>query len=115
MTNDWRNAHVVPLFKKGEKYDPGNYRPFPRTAVLCKIMEHNIICKNIMHHLEDNNILFANQQQPISSHRRKSWRIMRHIEYIIHESQLYFVSFPNSCSVYGSIHGSHETRSRPSD
>ena len=44
MTNDWRNAHVVPLFKKGEKYDPGNYTPFPLTAVLCKIMEH-IICQ----------------------------------------------------------------------
>ena len=30
------------------------------TAVLCKIMEH-ISYKNIMHHLDDNNILFANQ------------------------------------------------------
>ena len=60
LPNDWRNAHVVPVFEKGEKHDPCNYRPVSLTAVLCKIMEH-IIYRNIMNHLEDNDILFANQ------------------------------------------------------
>ena len=60
LPNDWRNAHVVPVFEKGEKHDPCNYRPVSLTAVLCKIMEH-IIYRNIMRHLEDNDILFANQ------------------------------------------------------
>ena len=58
--NDWGNAHVVPVFKKGGKHDTCNYRPVSLTAVLCKIMEH-IIYKNVMHDLENNNILFANQ------------------------------------------------------
>ena len=39
-SKDWRNAHVIPVFKKGEKHDPCNYRPVSLTAVLCKIMEH---------------------------------------------------------------------------
>lgn len=60
LPNDWRNVHVVPVFKKGEKHDTCDYRPVSLTAVLCKIMEH-VIYKNIMHHLDDNNILFANQ------------------------------------------------------
>ena len=35
------------------------------------------------------------------------------ILYIIHESLLHFMSFPDSYSVYWLIHGSHETASRP--
>ena len=37
----------------------------------------------------------------ISIHRLQCQRITRHSEYIIHESRLYFMSFPDSRSVYG--------------
>jgi len=36
----WKLANVVPVFKKGKKEDPGNYRPITLTSG--KIME-NII------------------------------------------------------------------------
>jgi len=36
---DWKTASISPLFKKGAKSDPGNYRPVSRTSVVCKIME----------------------------------------------------------------------------
>ena len=49
----------------------------------------------------------------ISIHRLQLERIMRHSEYIIHESRLYSMSFPDSRSVFRSIHGSRETPSRP--
>ncbi|XP_048575386.1 uncharacterized protein LOC5499458 [Nematostella vectensis] len=60
LPEDWTKAQVVPIFKKGVKHDPCNYRPVSLTTVLCKLMEH-VIYKNIMEHLENNNILFANQ------------------------------------------------------
>ena len=60
LPEDWRNAHVVPIFKKGAKHDPSNYRPVSLTAVLCKLMEH-VVYKDIMNHLENFDILFANQ------------------------------------------------------
>ena len=75
LPNDWRNAHVVPVFKKGEKRDPCNYRPVSLTAVLCKIMEH-IIYRNIMHHLEDNDIFFANQHGFRKNHSCESQLIL---------------------------------------
>ena len=75
LPKDWRNAHVVPVFKKGEKYDPCNYRPVSLTAVLCKIMEH-LIYRNIIHHLEDNETLFANQHGFRKNHSCESQLIL---------------------------------------
>ena len=43
---DWTKANVSPIFKKGDKSDPANYRPISLTCVLCKVMEH-IIASNI--------------------------------------------------------------------
>ena len=56
----WKHAYVTPIFKKGSKAQPGNYRPISLTSVVCKTMEH-IIVSQIMKHLEDHNILSDNQ------------------------------------------------------
>ena len=42
--------------KKGDKHQAENYRPISLTCVSCKLLEH-IICRHLMKHLEDNNIL----------------------------------------------------------
>ena len=36
---DWRKANVGPIFKKGPKYIPGNYRPVSLTSIVCKLLE----------------------------------------------------------------------------
>ena len=38
----WKTALVVPIFKKGNKKDPGNYRPVSLTCICSKILEHII-------------------------------------------------------------------------
>ena len=42
----WKEANVSPIFKKGDKSDPANYRPISLTCVLCKVLEH-IVASNL--------------------------------------------------------------------
>ena len=56
VPEDWKQALVAPIFKKGDKSTPANYRPISLTSVCCKIMEH-IMHSQIMQHMEDLNIL----------------------------------------------------------
>ncbi|KAK4818853.1 hypothetical protein QYF61_020072 [Mycteria americana] len=57
---DWRLANVTPIFKKGWKEDPGNYRPVSLTSVLGKLMEQ-IILSAITRHVENNQGLKPSQ------------------------------------------------------
>ncbi|CAM4667170.1 unnamed protein product [Lepidochelys kempii] len=50
---DWRVANIVPIFKKGKKSDPGNYRPVSLTSVVCKVLE-KILKKKVVKDIEVN-------------------------------------------------------------
>ena len=56
VPNEWRHAHVIPVFKKGRRADPLNYRPISMTCIASKILEH-IICHDVNNFLDVNNIL----------------------------------------------------------
>ena len=56
----WRTANVCPVYKKGKKYDPINYRPISLTCISCKLMEH-IVTSNIMTHASEQNIMYPLQ------------------------------------------------------
>ena len=43
IPDDWVNAHVSPIYKKGGVHFADNNRPVSLTSVSCKILEH-IIC-----------------------------------------------------------------------
>ena len=60
VPNQWREANVTPIFKKGDRHNPANYRPVSLTSIICKLQEH-IIAKSIMKHLEHNDILVESQ------------------------------------------------------
>ena len=60
VPQDWRTAHISPVFKKGERYRPENYRPISLTSVPGKILEH-IVVHNVMTFAEKNNIFCREQ------------------------------------------------------
>ena len=60
VPEDWRTAYVTPVYKKGERYKPENYRPISLTSIPCKIMEH-IVVSHIMNHAENHNIIGSEQ------------------------------------------------------
>ena len=51
-----KKANVSPIFKSGEKTDPGNFRPVSVTSVVGKIFER-VIKNHIEAHISDNNIM----------------------------------------------------------
>ncbi|KAK4828011.1 LOW QUALITY PROTEIN: hypothetical protein QYF61_022788 [Mycteria americana] len=53
---DWRLANVMPIYKKGQKEDLGNYRPVSLTSVPGKVMEQ-IIVSAITQHVQDNQVI----------------------------------------------------------
>ena len=39
IPKEWKVAEVTAIFKKGNKQEPGNYRPVSLTSISCKILE----------------------------------------------------------------------------
>ena len=56
VPNDWKKANVTPIFKKGSKGNPGNYRPVSLTSIVCMIME-SCIRDSIVAHLTINSLI----------------------------------------------------------
>ena len=50
---DWKSAHVIPLFKAGDKSFPYNYRPVSLLSCVSKHLE-KIVFKHIFNHLQGN-------------------------------------------------------------
>ena len=60
IPSDWKIAEVRPIFKKGSKTSPGNYRPVSLTSIICKVFEGFV--RNVLYkHLVDNNLLSEEQ------------------------------------------------------
>ena len=53
---DWKLANVTPIFKKGSKSLPSNYRPISLTSVVCKMLE-TLIRDKLVNHLEENKLI----------------------------------------------------------
>ena len=60
LPNDWKKANIVPVFKKGSRFEVGNYRPISLTSVICKVME-SLLKEHIVDHLDKNNLIHNTQ------------------------------------------------------
>ena len=56
IPQDWKRAHIVPVFKGGDKSNVENYRPVSLTSLVCKTLE-SIIKDNIVEFLDENDII----------------------------------------------------------
>ena len=56
VPQQWKLANIVPIFKKGCRSSPENYRPVSLTSIISKLME-KIISKQMMEHILVNDIL----------------------------------------------------------
>ena len=65
--NDWRVAKLTPLFKKGLKSDPNNYRPISVIPVVSNIFE-KIVYNQLYNYLDDNKSLLGCQSRFHSLH-----------------------------------------------
>ena len=81
VPDEWRQANVSPVFKKGEKYDAANYRPVSLTCICCKTLEH-ILVSNINKHLALDSII-ADCQHGFRSQRSCETQLVQFVHDII--------------------------------
>ena len=60
VPNIWKKSNITPIFKKGSKLQPSNYRPVSLTSVPCKVME-SLVHEQIMKHCIENNLISKTQ------------------------------------------------------
>ena len=80
VPSDWRKANVTPIFKKGSKSDPGNYRPISLTSIPCKVME-SIMRDEIVDHLVTQQLI-KSTQHGFMSHKSCTTNLLEFMENI---------------------------------
>ena len=63
----WKIVNVIPIFKKGDKSQPSNYRPVALLSCIGKLQER-IVFKNMYNFLLDNNLLYKYQSGFLPHH-----------------------------------------------
>ena len=57
VPEDWKQALISPIYKKGDRDCPSNYRPISLTCICSKLVEH-IVTSSMITHLKRHNILY---------------------------------------------------------
>ena len=57
---EWKEANIIPLFKKGSRNKSENYRPVSLTSVICKLLER-LIKDHLVDFLANNKLINPSQ------------------------------------------------------
>ena len=79
IPDNWRKANITPIFKKGSRNSPNNYRPVSLTSILCKTME-GIVKKRVLQHFVDNNLI-CNEQHGFTPGRSCCTQLLDTLDY----------------------------------
>jgi len=60
VPEDWRKANVTPIFKKGKKEDPWNYRSISLTSIPGKVMEQ-LMLEVIIKQVQEKKVIGSSQ------------------------------------------------------
>ena len=71
LPEDWRNANVSPIYKKGDRTRAENYRPVSLTSVCCKVLEH-VVHSHVMKHFDCYKVLTKYQHGFRKGHSTES-------------------------------------------
>ena len=63
----WKSAVVMPIYKKGNKNEPMNYRPISLISCIGKVSER-IVFKHVYNHLHFNNLIYPKQSGFLPGH-----------------------------------------------
>ena len=58
---EWKEANIIPLFKKGSRNKSENYRPVSLTSVICKLLDR-LIKDNLVDFLVKNKLINPSQR-----------------------------------------------------
>ena len=72
--------YVTPIYKKGDRTDPANYRPVSLTSHIMKTFER-VVRKNLVRHLEENTLINKNQHG-FRKKRSCMTQLLSHVEQI---------------------------------
>ena len=78
VPDEWKRGIITAIYKKGDKKDPGNYRPISLTCIICKILE-SIIWDAIVEHMLTNRF-FSKYQYGFISKRSASLQLLKVLE-----------------------------------
>ena len=78
LPDDWKVAHVSPIYKKGCKNQAVNYRPVSLTSVACRLMER-ILKDQIMKHLTNEKLL-SNKQHGFMPNRSTVTQLLSYLD-----------------------------------
>ena len=80
IPDDWRESHITPIFKKGQRTDLANYRPVNLTSGVCKGME--ILVKEDTDVFLESNNLIKNSQHGFRRRRSPQTNMIEFLEMV---------------------------------